>query len=171
VGGFTRAAVRTLRPSAAEALNGGVRVGLHHMRQTWPTRFGRRGNRAGGGEADGALLILPAVHKREEIHADHGGASSPKPYRGGKKYEGVVRRLTGGKLRIEVASDLPFEGLLVHMAGQAKNGFCVVDLFGSEEAVSRFNEAMASIPGEVGIEEPPDFFPVHTFMSTAPIVG
>jgi hypothetical protein len=82
-----------------------------------------------------------------------------------EKYEEVVRRLTNGKARIESRSDLPFEGLLVHMAGQTKKGFCVVDLFESEDAVARFNEAMGTIPREVGIEEPPDFFPAHTFMS------
>jgi hypothetical protein len=82
-----------------------------------------------------------------------------------EKYEEVVRRLTNGKARIESRSDLPFEGLLVHMAGQTKKGFCVVDLFESEEAVAQFNEAMGTIPREVGIEEPPDFFPAHTFMS------
>ena len=82
-----------------------------------------------------------------------------------EKYEEVVRRLTGGKPRLESPSDLPFDGLLIHMAGQGKNGFCIVDLFESEEAVARFNDAMATIPREVGIEEPPDFFPVHTFIS------
>ena len=81
-----------------------------------------------------------------------------------ERYEEVVRRLTG-KSRIESASDLPFEGLLVHVAGEGKDGFCVVDVFESEEAVARFNEAMSSIPREVGIEEPPEFFPAHTFMT------
>jgi hypothetical protein len=82
-----------------------------------------------------------------------------------ERYEEVVRRLTNGKTRIESPSDLPFEGLLVHLAGQTKQGFCIVDLFESEEAVARFNEAMGTIPREVGIEEPPEFFPAHTFMS------
>jgi hypothetical protein len=82
-----------------------------------------------------------------------------------ERYEEVVRRLTNGKTRIESPSDLPFEGLLVHLAGQTKHGFCIVDLFESEEAVARFNEAMGTIPREVGIEEPPEFFPAHTFMS------
>ena len=50
-----------------------------------------------------------------------------------------MRRLTNGKSRFEAPSDLPFEGLLVHMAGQGSNGF--------------------------GIEEPPEFFPAHTFVS------
>jgi hypothetical protein len=82
-----------------------------------------------------------------------------------EKYEEVVRRLTGGKPRLESSSDLPFDGLLVHMAGQSKNGFCIVDIFESEDAVARFNEAMATIPRDVGIEEPPEFFPAHTFIS------
>ena len=83
-----------------------------------------------------------------------------------EKYEEVVRRLTGGKSRLESLSDLPFDGLLVHMAGQGKNGFCIVDIFESEEAVARFNEAMASIPREAGIQEPPEFFPAYTFIAT-----
>jgi hypothetical protein len=65
-----------------------------------------------------------------------------------------VGRLTNGKGRFESASDLPFEGLIVHAAGQGKSGFCVVDVFESEEAVKLFNETMASIPREVGIEQP-----------------
>ena len=73
-----------------------------------------------------------------------------------ERYEEVVRRLTNGKSRFESPSDLPFEGLIVHASGQGKNGFCVVDVFESEEAVERFNEAMGSIPREVGIEQPPD---------------
>jgi hypothetical protein len=36
-----------------------------------------------------------------------------------ERYEKVVRRLTG-KSRIESPSDLPFEGLLVHAAGQGR---------------------------------------------------
>ena len=82
-----------------------------------------------------------------------------------ERYEEVVRRLTDGKNRFESASDLPFDGLIVHAAGQGRDGFCVVDVFASEEAVERFNEAMGSIPREVGIEQPPDFFPAHTFIA------
>jgi hypothetical protein len=82
-----------------------------------------------------------------------------------ERYEEVVRRLTGGKSRLESPSDLPFEGLLFHAAGESADGFCVVDLFESEEAVQRFHDALGSIPREVGIEEPPDFFPAHTVIS------
>ena len=81
-----------------------------------------------------------------------------------ERYEEVVRRLTG-KNRIEAPSDLPFAGLLVHAAGLGPNGFCVFDIFESEEAVERFRSAMGTIPREVGIEEPPQFFPAHTAMA------
>jgi hypothetical protein len=95
-------------------------------------------------------MLIMAVHQVPSLTQD--------------KYEEVVRRLTGGKARLESPSDLPFDGLLVHMAGQGKNGFCIVDIFESEEAVAGFNEAMATIPRAVGIDEPPDFFPAHTFI-------
>lgn len=79
-----------------------------------------------------------------------------------KRYEQVVRRLTNGKARIEVPSDLPFEGMLVHAAGEGPNGFLIFDVFESEDAVERFRAAVGAIPREVGIEEPPKFFPAHT---------
>jgi hypothetical protein len=41
----------------------------------------------------------------------------------------------------------------------------VFDIFESEEAVERFRHALGTIPEEVGIEEPPQFFPAHTAMS------
>jgi len=82
-----------------------------------------------------------------------------------ERYEEVVRRVTNGKSRFESPSDLPFDGLIVHVAGEASQGFCVIDVFDSQEAVDRFNEAMGSIPREVGIERPPDFFPAHTFIA------
>ena len=82
-----------------------------------------------------------------------------------ERYEEVIRRLTNGKSRVESPSDLPFEGLLVHIAGQRENGFCIVDIFESEEAVEEFRQVMGAIPHEVGIEEPPEFFPAHTFVA------
>ena len=96
-------------------------------------------------------MLIMAVHRAPSLTQE--------------RYEEVVRRLTG-KPRIETSSDVPFKGLVAHMAGQSNQGFCVVDIFESEEAVERFNEAMGTIPREVGITEPPDFFPVHTFMTS-----
>jgi hypothetical protein len=78
-----------------------------------------------------------------------------------ERYEEVVRRLTG-KERIEKPSDLPFEGMLFHATGEGPDGFFVVDLFESDEAVEAFQEALATFPREVGIDEPPKFFPTHT---------
>src|SRR3954454_4911284 len=66
-----------------------------------------------------------------------------------ERYEEVVRRLTG-KNRIDSPSDLPFDRLLVHAAGQGPNGFCVFDVFESEEAVERFRSAMGTIPQTSG---------------------
>ena len=79
-----------------------------------------------------------------------------------ERYDEVVRRLTKDKPRIEAASDLPFEGLLVHAAGEGPNGFYIFDVFESELAVERFRAALGTIPEQVGIEEPPRFFPAHT---------
>ena len=81
-----------------------------------------------------------------------------------ERYEEVLRRLTG-ESSLKSLFDLPFHGLLMHLAGEREQGFCVVDVFDSEEAVDRFVEAMGTIPQEVGIEEPPEFFPAHTFAS------
>lgn len=79
-----------------------------------------------------------------------------------ERYEEVIRRLTGGKSRIESPSDLPFTGLLVHAAGEGPSGFFIFDVFESEEAVESFRTALGSIPEDVGIAEPPKFFPAHT---------
>ena len=87
-----------------------------------------------------------------------------------ERYEEVVRRLTNGKRRFESADDIPFEGILVHVTGQGSQGFYVIDVFASEEAVERFNQAMGSMPREVGIQQPPEFFPAHTVV-VAPSPG
>jgi hypothetical protein len=99
-------------------------------------------------------VLIMAVHQVPSLTQD--------------RYEEVVRRLTNGKSRIESPADLPFEGLLVHVAGQGRNGFCIVDVFADEEAVAAFQRAVGTIPQEVGIEEPPDFFPAHTFFAVMP---
>jgi hypothetical protein len=80
-------------------------------------------------------------------------------------YEEVVRRLTNGKSRMESPSDWPVAGLLVHAAGQAPGGFRVVDVWESEEACNQFGEVLTPILREVGIEEEPELYPAHTFVS------
>ena len=81
-------------------------------------------------------------------------------------YEAVVRKLTdGAKSRMESPSDWPVAGLLVHAAGQGDSGFRVVDVWESEEACNQFGEILAPIMREVGIDEQPELYPAHTFVS------
>ena len=82
-----------------------------------------------------------------------------------ERYEEVVRRLTDGKSRLESPSDWPVAGLLSHAAGQGENGFRVVDVWESEEACNQFGEILAPILQEVGIEEQPELYQAHTFVS------
>jgi hypothetical protein len=44
-------------------------------------------------------------------------------------YEKSVARISGGKSQVESPSDWPVQGLLAHIAGQAENGFRVVDVW------------------------------------------
>ncbi len=82
-----------------------------------------------------------------------------------ERYEDVVRRLTKGKSRLESTSDGGVEGLLVHVAGQGPDGFWIVDVWESQNAVDRFKEVIGPIAREAGIEEPMKTYPVHTFVT------
>lgn len=81
------------------------------------------------------------------------------------RYEESVRRLTGGKSRVESPSDWPVDGLLAHIAGQGENGFRIVDVWESEDAFRRFGEALMPILQEIGVEGQPEIYPTHTFVS------
>jgi hypothetical protein len=82
-----------------------------------------------------------------------------------EQYEETVRRITGGKSRMESPGDWPVEGLLAHITGQGPNGFRVVDVWESEDAFRRFGETLVPILQEIGVEEQPEVYPVHTFVS------
>ena len=82
-----------------------------------------------------------------------------------ERYEEVVSRLTEGKSRFESMNEVPFEGLLVHVAAETEDGFLIVDVFDSQESFEKFGEEIAPIPREVGIEEPPKAYPAHTFVA------
>jgi hypothetical protein len=82
-----------------------------------------------------------------------------------EQYDEVVRRLTGGKDRVQSPADWPVEGLLVHIAGQGENGFRVVDVWESEDAFRRFGETLIPILEEVGVDVLPEIYPTHTFVS------
>jgi hypothetical protein len=80
-------------------------------------------------------------------------------------YEEAVRRLTGGKSRMESPSDWPVEGLRVHVAGEGAQGFRVLDVWDSEEAFNRFGETLLPILQEIGVDVSPDLYPAHAFVS------
>jgi len=82
-----------------------------------------------------------------------------------ERYEETIRRLTGGKSRVGTPADWPVEGLLAHIAGQGESGFRVVDVWESEDALRRFGEKLTPILHEAGVEEQPETYPVHTFVS------
>jgi hypothetical protein len=81
-----------------------------------------------------------------------------------ESYEQVVQSMMG-KDRAESASDWPVEGLLVHAAGEGPNGFRVVDVWESEEACRQFGEKLAPHLREAGIDDDPQLYPAHTFVS------
>ena len=82
-----------------------------------------------------------------------------------ERYEEAVRKLTGGKHRLEAPTDWPVEGLLVHAAGQSGTGFRVVDVWESEDAAAKFGQIVMPILHEVGVTDMPEVYPAHTFVS------
>ena len=81
-----------------------------------------------------------------------------------ERYDETVRRLTGGKGRLESPSDRPVEGLLVHAPGQSEQSFRVVDVWESEDVCRRFSEVLTPILQEVGIDDQPQRYPTHAFV-------
>lgn len=83
-----------------------------------------------------------------------------------ENYEESVRRLTNGaKTRMESVGDWPVEGLLVHIAGPTANGFRVVDVWESEDALRRFGEKLMPIMKEIGIDAVPETYEAHAFIT------
>jgi hypothetical protein len=82
-----------------------------------------------------------------------------------ESYEESVRRLTGGKARVDSPTDWPVRGLLVHAAGDGKNGFRVVDVWESAEAFRSFGEKLIPIIKSLGIDGEPEVYETHTFVS------
>ena len=83
-----------------------------------------------------------------------------------ENYEATVRKLTGGKSRLDSPSDWPVEGLLMHVAGESPQGFRVVDVWESEEACNRFGEILQPILQEIGIVDPPELYPAEVFVTS-----
>lgn len=80
------------------------------------------------------------------------------------RYDETVEKLTGGKSKMESLSDWPVDGILMHCAGQGPNGFRVVDVWESQEAVDAFGEKLGPVLAEVGITDPPQMYEAHAFV-------
>jgi hypothetical protein len=83
-----------------------------------------------------------------------------------EQYEESIRKLTGGKNRVESPDDWPVDGLLAHIAGEGETGFRVVDVWESEHAFGRFGETLMPILQELGVQGRPEIYPAHTFVSS-----
>ncbi len=81
-----------------------------------------------------------------------------------QRYEEAVRRVSGGKARMEAPADWPVEGLLAHIAGQGEKSFRVIDVWESEDACRRFGERLMPILQEIGVTDQPEIYQTHTFV-------
>jgi hypothetical protein len=66
---------------------------------------------------------------------------------------------------MEDISDWPVEGILVHTAGEGPNGFRIVDVWESQEAVDAFGEHLGPVLAEVGITDPPQMYETHVYVA------
>jgi hypothetical protein len=82
-----------------------------------------------------------------------------------EQYEESVRKLTGGKERMESPADWPVPGLLAHTPGQGEKGFRVVDVWESQEALDAFAAKLMPILEEIGVQGRPEVYPAHTYVS------
>lgn len=82
-------------------------------------------------------------------------------------YNEVVRRMTGGKSRLESLADWPPKGLIVHTAGEGPNGFRIVDVWESEEAFRSFGERLRPFLEAVGVVDQPEIYPADTVLTAA----
>ncbi len=82
-----------------------------------------------------------------------------------EQYEEPVRRLRGGKDRVEWPADWPVEGLLAHIPGQGEKGFRVVDVWASEDALNRFAEKLMPILEDIGVQGQPEIYPALNYVS------
>ena len=89
-------------------------------------------------------------------------------HQGGDSRKTATRRLfeglPAGGDSVRLATG-PWEGLLIHAAGEAPDGFRVVDVWESEDAAGRFGEQLVPVLRELGIEAEPELYPTHTFIS------
>jgi hypothetical protein len=78
-------------------------------------------------------------------------------------YDKIVDAMIGRPMT--QLSDWPTEGILGHIAGPSENGWRVVDVWESEEALQAFSEVLIPAMQEAGLDPPPpQVFQVHNFV-------
>ena len=82
-----------------------------------------------------------------------------------ERYDLVARGLTNGRDRLESLSDGGIRGLLFHAAAQGDDGFWVVDIWESREAIDRFSRRVRPIAEAAGITEPMKTYALHNLLS------
>ena len=81
-----------------------------------------------------------------------------------EQYEDSITKIsTTGKL--DSPGDWPVEGLLAHIAGEGPNGFRVIDVWESEDALHRFGDMLLPVLTDLGVDTQPEIYPAHTFVS------
>src|SRR5690348_5667929 len=82
-----------------------------------------------------------------------------------EQYEESVRKVTGGKERVESPADWPVPGLLAHIAGQGEGAFRVVDVWESQAALDAFAAELMPILDEARVQGQPEIYSAHSFVS------
>jgi hypothetical protein len=81
-----------------------------------------------------------------------------------EQYDESARKVLG-KERAESPTDWPVPGLLAHITGQGSNGFRVVDVWESQEAVEAFGAHLIPALEEMGVQGHPETYEAHTYVS------
>jgi hypothetical protein len=81
-----------------------------------------------------------------------------------EQYEESVRKVLGAE-RAESPDQWPVPGLLAHITGQGPNGFRIVDVWESQEAVDAFGAELMPALEEMGVQGGPEIYEAHTYVS------
>jgi hypothetical protein len=81
-----------------------------------------------------------------------------------EQYEQSVKMVSKRGV-VESPADWPVKGLLAHIAGEGPNGFRVVDVWATEDAMRTFGETLLPALNELGVDAKPEIYPAHTFVS------
>jgi hypothetical protein len=108
--------------------------------------------------------MLPPSHRGEEAVMPYVLVADGIITQG--QYEESIRRLTdGAKDRMESPDEWPVPGLLSHTAGQGPNGFRVVDVWESKEALESFGAILLPVLADIGVQGEPEIYEAHTYVS------